>query len=67
MRIPYVIDNQDQKLADVLNDQLERFKDRTLDVASTSEQSWSGGARGHELERQGERRGTRYIRAKGAL
>jgi len=40
MRIPYVIDNQEQKLADVLNGQLERFKGRTLDVASAFFNVW---------------------------
>ena len=51
MRIPYVIDNQEQKLADVLNDQLERFKGRTLDVASAFFNVW-----GFRLRQEGQER-----------
>jgi SNF2 family DNA or RNA helicase len=34
MRIPYVIDNRDHKLADVLNELLRRFESRSMDIAS---------------------------------
>ena len=34
MRIPYVIDNRDAKLADVLNHLLGHFQSRSLDIAS---------------------------------
>ena len=34
MRIPYVIDNREQKLADVLNYLLGHFQSRSLDVAT---------------------------------
>ena len=34
MRIPYVIDNRDAKLADVLNHLLGHFQSRWLDIAS---------------------------------
>ncbi len=34
MTLPYVIDNQTHRLADVLNDLLATHEDRTLDVAT---------------------------------
>ena len=34
MKIPYVIDNQSHKLADVLNELLAHYTHRSLDVAS---------------------------------
>lgn len=34
MRIPYVIDNREHRLADVLNELLRRFESRSMDIAS---------------------------------
>jgi hypothetical protein len=34
MRIPYVIDNQTHRLADILNELLKRHQGRSLDVAT---------------------------------
>ncbi len=34
MRIPYVIDNREHRLADILNELLRRFESRSMDIAS---------------------------------
>ena len=48
MRIPYVIDNQEHKLADVLNERLKLHVGKSLDVATAYFNVW-----GYELVKEG--------------